>query len=129
MLLKYLLLTPKAESVTILTWCGTGMGNTDSLIKHRLTFTLLLVLLPTLILFHLFAAPYTKIEEAFHIQATHDILRYGLCTTPATTQFHHFTNLEPVPRTAVGAAILASVSQWALALREDIDHQFLGTIQ
>ncbi|KAL8774872.1 MAG: hypothetical protein Q9209_000811, partial [Squamulea sp. 1 TL-2023] len=76
-------------------------------------------LIPTLILFHLVCAPYTKVEESFNIQATHDILTYGVrdFIFPGRSgqlqledQHDHLTFTGPVPRTFVGALVLAGVS-------------------
>ncbi|KAL8783366.1 MAG: hypothetical protein Q9213_004685 [Squamulea squamosa] len=76
-------------------------------------------LIPTLILFHLVCAPYTKVEESFNIQATHDILTYGVrdFIFPARSgklqledHYDHLTFTGPVPRTFVGALLLAGVS-------------------
>ena len=65
-------------------------------------------------LVHLFAAPYTKVEESFNIQATHDILNYGLPWTNATSaiadKFDHATFPGSVPRTFAGALVLAGAS-------------------
>jgi alpha-1,6-mannosyltransferase len=68
---------------------------------------------------HLLIAPYTKVEESFNIQATHDVLVYGL---PASSIFErlsstydHFTFPGAVPRTFVGPVLLAGVSQPAIA--------------
>jgi alpha-1,6-mannosyltransferase len=73
---------------------------------------LLILLLPSLILFHLVLAPYTKVEESFNLQATHDILLYG---TPEGARlqatFDHFEFPGAVPRTFFGAVILAGVSR------------------
>jgi alpha-1,6-mannosyltransferase len=74
------------------------------------------VLLPTLILLHLFIAPYTKVEESFNIQATHDILTHGLpLTNPFNTTllnaYDHISFPGAVPRTFIGALTLAAVSK------------------
>lgn len=79
------------------------------------------ILLNTLLfatpLLHLLAAPYTKVEESFNLQAAHDILTYG---TPGPDRlratYDHFTFPGAVPRTFVGAIILAGVSQPLIAL-------------
>lgn len=78
---------------------------------------LLVLLLPAVVLLHLFLAPYTKVEESFNIQATHDILTYGIpwrhlfqgnFELPA--QYDHLTFTGPVPRTFVGPLALAGAS-------------------
>merc|ERR1712232_853580 len=59
---------------------------------------------------HLNAAPYTKVEESFNIQATHDILNYGVpwANTSAVLhdKFDHVAFPGSVPRTFVGALLL-----------------------
>lgn len=72
------------------------------------------LVLPTVILLHLFASPYTKVEESFNIQATHDIINYGVpfSNTSAiiTERFDHVDFPGSVPRTFVGALMLAGTS-------------------
>lgn len=71
------------------------------------------------VLVDLLAAPYTKVEESFNIQATHDILVYG---TPLSniqqklSSYDHFTFPGAVPRTFIGPLFLATSSQPAIAL-------------
>ncbi|KAJ5082736.1 CAZyme family GT22 [Penicillium argentinense] len=86
------------------------------------------LLLPTLILFHLVIAPYTKVEESFHIQATHDILLHGL---PAwkpkfDLKYDHFAFPGAVPRSAVGALLLAKLSKPLGVLSGAINRQVLA---
>ena len=80
----------------------------------RLTDFGLGLVLPTVVLIHLLCSPYTKVEESFNIQATHDILRYGLpssnSSTIIKTKFDHAEFPGAVPRTFVGALILAGTS-------------------
>ncbi|KAL2758762.1 glycosyltransferase family 22 protein [Sodiomyces alcalophilus JCM 7366] len=77
--------------------------------------TLLALLLPSLILLHLFIAPHTKVEESFTIQSVHDILVYGTPTHDINARFKatydHFTFPGAVPRSFVGPVLLAGVSQ------------------
>lgn len=67
------------------------------------------------IIIHLLVAPYTKVEESFNLQATHDILRYGIPTTNVTAtliqDYDHFTFPGAVPRTFVGPVVLAGLSK------------------
>lgn len=81
-----------------------------------------------LILLHLFVAPYTKVEESFHVQATHDILAHGFPygADIDRSNYDHFEFPGAVPRTAVGATILAGLSQPVTAVWADVDRQFLG---
>ncbi|KAM0254799.1 hypothetical protein ACHAQJ_006398 [Trichoderma viride] len=78
---------------------------------------LLLFIVPLL---HLIAAPYTKVEESFNLQATHDILVYGTPTHDIyerlSSTYDHFTFSGAVPRTFVGSVLLAGVSQPLIAL-------------
>ena len=72
------------------------------------------LLLPAIILLHLLASPYTKVEESFNVQATHDILHYGIplrnSSTALATRFDHVEFPGAVPRTFVGALLLAGTS-------------------
>lgn len=75
---------------------------------------ILLPVLPSVVLLHLLVAPYTKVEESFNIQATHDILNYG---APYPGQdnsflretFDHVSFPGAVPRTSIGARALAAL--------------------
>jgi alpha-1,6-mannosyltransferase len=73
------------------------------------------LLIPSLILVHLVCAPYTKVEESFNIQATHDILTFGVPLTNSSTvlasSYDHVSFPGSVPRTFVGALVLAGVSR------------------
>ena len=79
---------------------------------------LLSLLIPSVILVHLFLAPYTKVEESFNIQATHDILTHGLpwgvewehTGLWLREHYDHLTYTGSVPRTLVGPLALAGVS-------------------
>ncbi|KAI1618098.1 alpha-1,6-mannosyltransferase [Exophiala viscosa] len=68
-----------------------------------------------LILLHLYLSPYTKVEESFNIQATHDILKYGVPTSNVylklKAQYDHMTFAGAVPRTFIGPLILAAIAK------------------
>ncbi|KAJ5086757.1 hypothetical protein NUU61_008064 [Penicillium alfredii] len=89
--------------------------------------TVLALLFPALILLHLLAAPYTKVEESFHIQAVRDILAHGLPRSLELQRasYDHFAFPGAVPRTAIGAAVLAKLSQPVAWLNEGINGQIL----
>ncbi|RHZ68482.1 dolichyl-P-Man:Man(7)GlcNAc(2)-PP-dolichol alpha-1,6-mannosyltransferase [Aspergillus thermomutatus] len=95
----------------------------------NVVFLLLTVLLPVLVCLHLFVAPYTKVEESFHIQAIHDILKYGIPTDDfagVLAHYDHSTFPGAVPRTFVGAVVLSGLSQPFIWLNENIDKQTLA---
>lgn len=72
------------------------------------------LLLPTVVLLHLFFAPYTKVEESFNMQATHDILITGVpffnSTSILNANYDHVDFPGSVPRTFVGALVLAGLA-------------------
>lgn len=72
------------------------------------------LVIPSLILLHLFVAPYTKVEESFNIQAAHDFLTFGLSYHNAAAKiqafYDHVTFPGAVPRTFIGALALAGIS-------------------
>jgi alpha-1,6-mannosyltransferase len=78
------------------------------------------LILPSLILLHLAVAPYTKVEESFNLQAAHDVLAYHTPVRDAGPRlratYDHFDFPGAVPRTFVGALLLASASRPVLAL-------------
>jgi alpha-1,6-mannosyltransferase len=90
-----------------------------------LRWVIALLLLPGLVLVHLHVAPYTKVEESFNIQAVHDLVTYGIPTKGAgetvRAQYDHMAFPGAVPRTFVGALLLAGCSgpvmwlDWAVA--------------
>jgi alpha-1,6-mannosyltransferase len=89
------------------------------------------LLIPTLILLHLFVAPYTKVEESFNIQAIHDILAHGIPKENAaqffTANYDHVSFPGSVPRTFAGALMLSGLSKpWVGFLRESAKVQILG---
>lgn len=97
---------------------------------------MLYALIPAIVLIHLSASPYTKVEESFHIQATHDILAFGIpsplqLNSAAIRQYFqsnydHFSFPGAVPRTFIGALGLATTS-WPIArFYENVDKQILG---
>ncbi|PIG86465.1 hypothetical protein AARAC_006494, partial [Aspergillus arachidicola] len=98
--------------------------------KADAAFILLLGAIPALILLHLYQAPYTKVEESFHVQAIHDILSYGIPTQnfaeTLRAKYDHFTFPGAVPRTFVGAAVLSAFSQPFIWLNDTIDRQLLA---
>lgn len=85
------------------------------------------------ILLHLTLAPFTKVEESFNIQATHDIITSGVSFSNRTsflkTNYDHVEFPGSVPRTFVGAAFLsgiAKVLRFVATVRDGEDSQFLG---
>lgn len=93
---------------------------------------ILALLFPALILLHLFIAPYTKVEESFHVQAVHDILANGLPRgfhdlNLDRVNYDHFSFPGAVPRSALGAVALAMLSRPVIWLNEGINRQLLGT--
>lgn len=64
---------------------------------------------------YLWLSPFTKVEESFNIQAAHDILKYGVPSVgnplPVLNQYDHVSFPGSVPRTFVGAVLLAGVAQ------------------
>lgn len=81
---------------------------------------MLSLLIPVLVLVHLLVAPYTKVEESFNVQASHDVLVYGTPTSniheKLTSTYDHFTFPGAVPRTFIGPVLLAGISQPIVAL-------------
>src|SRR5438552_2893032 len=77
------------------------------------------LLIPTLIVLHSVVAPYTKVEESFNIQATHDVLVYGMPTTDIArklSSYDHFSFPGAVPRTFLGPVLLGGLSQPIVAV-------------
>ncbi|EHY53851.1 alpha-1,6- mannosyltransferase [Exophiala dermatitidis] len=83
--------------------------------SSREAWQLSYILFPALVLVHLYISPYTKVEESFNIQAIHDILKYGVPThnvyLKLKAQYDHMTFRGAVPRTFIGALVVATAAQ------------------
>lgn len=81
---------------------------------------LLDLLIIAVVLVNLLAAPYTKVEESFNIQAIHDVLVYGAPLSnihqKLSSSYDHFTFPGAVPRTFIGPLFTATFSQPLVAL-------------
>ena len=86
----------------------------DYMLNHVLD-VILYPLIPVLIFIHLLAAPYTKVEESFNIQAIHDISSYGIPLKNISASLHqnydHFDFPGAVPRTFVGALNIVALTK------------------
>jgi alpha-1,6-mannosyltransferase len=65
---------------------------------------------------YIFSCPFTKVEESFNMQATHDILTYGT----DLSKFNHFEFPGVVPRTFIGALSTSLVAYPFYTLLRDI---------
>ncbi|KAF9917138.1 hypothetical protein BX616_001837 [Lobosporangium transversale] len=72
------------------------------------------ILVLSLVLLHIWIAPYTKVEESFNLQAVHDILTFGV-SPESVKQYDHLEFPGVVPRTFVGPLLLAACS-WPIMI-------------
>lgn len=89
------------------------------------------LLVPAVILLHLFVAPYTKVEESFNMQATHDILIHGIPSSNVDqfldANYDHVHFPGSVPRTFAGALILSGLARPFVSFLSNAAHmQYLG---
>ena len=86
------------------------------------------LLIPLVIFIHLWAAPFTKIEESFNIEATHDLMTYGFPKDYAeiASKYEHALYPGPVPRTFVGPVLLAAVGRFWQVHLDGLQRQILG---
>lgn len=91
---------------------------------------LIAALIPGVVLLHLYFAPYTKVEESFNIQATHDILKFGVpwrySDWDLVKSYDHVTFPGSVPRTFVGPLALAGASWPLLRTFNNFDKQLMS---
>jgi alpha-1,6-mannosyltransferase len=84
---------------------------------------------PCLAFLHLYISPFTKVEESFNMQAAHDILMYGIPTRNIElrfkAQYDHMEFPGAVPRTFIGALVLAGIAEPMLWLRDRLDQQMV----
>lgn len=66
------------------------------------------LLLAAAVFYHLWNAPYTKVEESFNIQAIHDIVNYGV-HPDQLKNYDHQVFPGVVPRTFVGSLLIGGI--------------------
>lgn len=69
------------------------------------------ILLVGALAFHLYLAPYTKVEELFNLQAIHDIINFGVYPD-VLSSYDHVEFPGAVPRTFIGATIIAGITKY-----------------
>lgn len=74
---------------------------------------------------HLYLAPYTKVEESFTLQAVHDIVNFGVFPQENVDKYDHKAFPGVVPRTFVGALLLAAPIKAAEAIASVFGHNIL----
>jgi len=102
-------------------------------LNSRFKEFILVLLLTQLIGIHALVAPYTKVEESFNIQATHDILTHGIPLRNASAElalrYDHMSFPGAVPRTFIGPLAL-SIASWPFTYWiQDNERQLLGTFR
>ena len=99
---------------------------------EMMRWSLALISIPLLIYLHLLVSPYTKVEESFNIQAVHDILTYGIPAKDVgptlKARYDHMTFPGAVPRTFIGALVLAGFSRPVIWFNQALDRQHLGEL-
>ena len=106
----------QSKSATILTVRPSSPTSSKSFFFRLVSFTLL----ASISFVDLWICPYSKVEESFQIQATHDIYYYGIVdsnnnninNTNANNNNYDYDHLQypgVVPRTFVGPTILATL--------------------
>lgn len=99
------------------------------LIANKLPELLLNLTIPSLIILHLLIAPYTKVEESFNIQATHDIITYSSLPGSLLKNLRFFDHIDfpgAVPRTFLGALALSFVTKPIVAITGIQHAQFVA---
>ena len=84
------------------------MSAVDALLRQTWLFDLAFLCLAFV---HLLAAPYTKVEESFSVQATHDLIH-----TPVLADFDHLAFSGVVPRSFLGPLTLSTLAYQLVTL-------------
>ncbi|KAG0226838.1 dolichyl-P-Man:Man(7)GlcNAc(2)-PP-dolichol alpha-1,6-mannosyltransferase [Actinomortierella wolfii] len=106
----------------------------SQMVPHEAITWTLDILVFGLMAFHILVAPYTKVEESFNLQATHDILNFGLKAkggslfdrSVVTLFFDHLEFPGVVPRTFVGPIVLSLVSWPFLKVADLVSPSAIG---
>jgi alpha-1,6-mannosyltransferase len=82
------------------------------------------IILFAFVILHLWVCPFTKVEESFQMQATHDILYFR----NELSMYDHFEFPGVVPRSFIGPSVVAFFSFPILVLHKALSH-FVPVVQ